>query len=301
MTSVSLAAATTGTLATQCIQPNSSISSWGALNCATTLAGNGSIVFYATSAATCSALPTTGPLTWQTSETNNANMTISTNTAFKLGFRSLLGSSTDQAQIDSCVSNWTEGTPSQPVWAAYDSIKDAIYWTTTINGAPYANRMLKYDLNLEQWYPFDLSAQAPKFINNSLYFGGASSGTWNMYGGVDSDAGYGINAYWKSKDFGSDTPFQEKSFKTLSILSRNQTTGSMTGTYTFSNSETGSYTISLATGSTINYARNNFNLPESSPHNFMNVKVGNANSTPFSVLGLGITWDVWGWTPTISP
>ena len=61
LTSVSLTAATTGTLATQCIQPNSSISSWGALNCAATLVGNGSIVYYATSAATCATLPTTDP------------------------------------------------------------------------------------------------------------------------------------------------------------------------------------------------------------------------------------------------
>lgn len=290
-----LLAATTGQFTTQCIQPNSTISAWGTLSCAQTLAGNGSHVFYTTSAATCNDLPTSDPSTWQTSIANNATVTISTNIAVKIGFRSLLGSATDQAQVDACVLAWNEGATVQPVWAAFDSVKNAVYWTSTINSASSTNRLLKYDRNLEQWYPFDIPAQAPRFINNSLYFGGASSGTWNAYGLVDSDAGSGINAYWKSKDVGSDRPFQEKSFQRLSILSRNNGTGSMTGTYTFSNAATGSYTISLSTGTGINYARSNFNLPLTSPHEFINIKVGNSNSTPFEVLGLGVTWQVQPW------
>lgn len=287
---IALNAATTGFFTTQCIQPNSSISAWGDLNCGTTLTGAGSLVFFATSAATCATLPTTDPGSWQTSVSNNATLSISTNAAVKVGWRSLLGSATDQAQVDVCVLNWNEGTPAQPAWAAYDSIKNAIYWTTTINGASSSNRLLKYDRNLEQWYPFDIPAQAPRSINNVIYFGGASSGTWNLYGGVDADLGASINAYWKSKDVGSDSPFREKDFRTLSILSANSGSGNLTGTYTFSNAETGNYTISLTTGTGINYARNNYNLPKTSPHDFINVQVGNNNTTPFQVLGIGLTW-----------
>jgi hypothetical protein len=131
-------------------------------------------------------------------------------------------------------------------------------------------------------------------INNQLYFGSASSGNWYVYGDVSSDAGANINAYWKSKDIGAD-PFREKSFKTLSIISRNQVTGSMTGTWTLSNSQTGAYTISLSTGSGITYARSNYNLPIASPQQFINVKVSNNSSTPFEVLGLGVTWITQPW------
>ncbi len=292
---VSIVAATTGQFTTQCIQPNSSISSWGTLSCAETRTGAGSLVYYTTSAATCGALPTTDPSTWQTSLSNNATVTIATNTAVKIGFRSLLGSATDQAQVDACVIAWNEGTPTQPAWAAYDSIKNAVYFTATVNGAASTNRLLKYDRNLEQWYPWDIPAQAPRFINNALYFGGASSGTWNLFGLVDSDVGAPVNAYWKSRDFGSDSPFKEKNFQTLSILSKNSVTGSMTGTWTLSNAKTGDYTISLSTGSGIAYARNNYNLPLSSPQQFLNVRVGNNSATPFEVLGIGVTWAVQPW------
>lgn len=300
--SVSLVAATTGQYRTQCIQPNSSISAWGTLSCAQTITGSSSIVFYATSALTCAALPTTHPVNaagavqsgW-TAQTNNATVTVATNTAVYIGWRSLLGSATDQAQVDACVLAWNEGTPAQPSWATYDSIKNAIYWTATINNASATNRLLKYDLNLGQWYPFDIAAQAPRVINNALYFGGAAAGTWNKYGDVDADAGASINAYWKSKDIGSDKPFQEKSFKSLSILSRNQVTGNMTGTWTLSNSQTGSYTISLSTASGINYARSNYLLPYASAQQFLNVKISNNSATPFEVLGVGVTWSVLPW------
>lgn len=292
---VTLTAATTGQFTTQCIQPNASISAWGTLSCAETLAGNGSIVYYATSAATCANLPSTDPGSWQTSITNNATVSIDTNTAVKIGWRSLLTSATDQAQIDACTLAWTEGTPVQPSWAVYDSIKNAIYWTATIDGASYANRLLKFDLNLGYWYPFDIQAQAPKMINNSMYFGGATAGTWNRYGLVDSDDGAGIDAYWKSKDMGADSPFVEKDFLRMSVLSRNNQSGSMTATWTNSIGATGDYTISLSTGAGSNYARSNFNLPRKSPQQFMNIRLGNTNSTPFEILGLGLSWAEQPW------
>lgn len=303
ISTAALVVATTGQFVTQCIQPNASISAWGTLSCATTLTGNASLVFYATSAVSCASLPVSTPPVngfganqagWIT-QTNNATITASTNTALFIGFRSLLTSATEQAQVDSCITAWTEGTPAQAAWGVYDSIKNAIYWTTTINGASYSNRLLKYDRNLGEWYPFDIRAQAPKVINNTLYFGGASSGTWNSFGTADSDAGNPITAYWTGKDVGSDRPFQGKSFKTISILAKNNGAGNLTGTWTLSNAQTGSYTASLSTGAGIIYARSNYNLPFSSPQQFMRLKVGNTTSTPFEVLGIGINWQVQPW------
>lgn len=292
---LSLNAATTGMFTTQCIQPGVSISTWGALNCSIQSSGNSSIVFYTTSAATCALLPTIDPIGWQSSISNNNSLSISTNTALKIGFRSLLTSATEQLQLDACNVSWTEGTPAQPSWAVFDSVKNAIYWTASVNNSTTANRLLKYDRNLEEWFPFDVPAQAPRVINNNLYFGGASSGTWNLYGGVDSDNGFPIYGYWKSKDIGSDSPFNEKNFSRMSILSRNNGTGSMTATYTLSNSQTGNYSVSLSTGNGINYVRSNYLLPKTSPQNFINLRVGNNSSTPFEVLGIGTDWDIQPW------
>lgn len=298
ITSVALNAATTGQFRTQCIQPNSAINAWGALSCAETKTGAGSLVYYATSAASCATLPAGDPATWVGgAQTNNATLTIDTNTAVYVGWRSLLGSATEQAQVDACTLAWNEGTPVQPAWAVYDSVKNAIYWTATVNNAQYTNRLLKYDRNLEQWYPFDVPAQAPRMINNTLYFGGASSGTWNSYGGVDADNGAVINAYRDSKDIGSEQPFNEKDFKTLSLLMKNAGTGNLTATYTFSNGETGAYTVSLSTGSGITYARYNENLPSTSPQNFLKIRVGNNSAVPFEVLGLGVKWHTREWQP----
>lgn len=295
LNSAQMTASTTGQFQTQCIQPNSSISSWGMLSCSQAIAGNASVVYYATSAATCAGLPTGGPLTWGNTATNNATLAISTNAAVKYGWRSLLGSATDQAEIDSCSLAWNESTPVQPSWAVYDSIKNVIYWTTTINNASSSNRLLKYDRNLKSWYPFDIAAQAPRMIANSLYFGSATAGTWNKYGDVDSDAGSSINAYWKTKDIGSSEPFLEKSFETFSLLAANQSQGVLYSTATFSNSDYRNFSTSLSTGTGINYIRSNNSIPEMSGQNFMNLKMGNNSSSFFQILGYGVTWSSLPW------
>jgi hypothetical protein len=301
----SLAFATTGFFRTQCIQPNSTISSWGILSCAQTLAGNGSLVYYATSALTCATLPIVDPYndsTKWTSVSNNATLTIATNTAVYIGFRSLLTSATDQAQVDACSLYWNEGTPAQPAWGVYDSIKNAVYWTSTINNNTYANRLLKYDRNLEAWYPFSITASAPLIVGNSLYFGSSSSGTWNLYGGNDSDNGAAFGAYWKSLDIGGASPFIEKDFARLSVLSKNQGSGNLSITTLLSNGKTNTYSVSLSTTSGLAYARSNYNLPLSSPQSFMSVRFANSNANePFEVLGFQLDFTGKPWRVSQGP
>lgn len=292
--SASLPNATTGQFVTQCIQPGTNITSWGTLSCSQTTAGNGSLVFYTTSAATCAGLPSTPPLTgagvlqdgW-TAQTNNATITISTNAALYVGARSLLGSATDQAQIDACTVYWTEGQNAQPVWGVYDSIKNSIYWTATTSASATSNRVSKYDMNLGYFYPFDLEATALLYHNNSVYFGSSDGGYWNRYGqsGIDSDNGTDINAYWKSKDFGSEEPFLEKDFQRISLVARNQGVGTLTVTPLTSGGTGTAYNVSLSTTSTTPYVRSNYNLPALSPQNFMSIRLGNNSGKTFEVLG----------------
>lgn len=296
---VTLQAATTGMYRTSCIQPNSQISSWGILSCTETNLGAGSLVYYATSAVSCATLPSSAPNAWQTTLTNNATITIATNTAVYLGFRSLLGSATDQARVDACTLYWNEGEQAQSVWGVYDSLKNSIYWTATTTSSTQGDRLIKLDLNLNEFYPFDIRATALTNVNNSIYFGSATGGYWNKYapGGVYTDNGTSINARWKSKDFGGANPFNETVFNRLSIIARNQITGSMIATANWSSGQSSSHTVSLSTSSSLPYIRDNYNLPLTSPHNFMNVLLGNNSSTPFEVLGVKIDYTQKDWRP----
>ncbi len=305
ISAVSLTAATTGQFVTQCIQPGGGISAWGLLSCAQTIAGNGSEVFYATSAASCAALPTTTPINsasalqsgW-TTQTNNSTLSISTNAAVYIGWRSLLTSATDQAQIDACTLYWNNGIAAPPVWATFDSVKNAIYWTTAINNNSTNNRVLKYDLNLNQWYPFDIAANAIRNINNSTYFGDSTGGYWNLYGGINSDNGSPITSYWKSKDFGnSGNPFLDNNYTKLSLVTKNQVTGSMTVTLTPSNNQSSSYNVSLSTTSGVVYVHSNQNLPFISPLQFMNVQFGNTSATPWEIDGAMLEMTSFPWKP----
>lgn len=297
ISSVGLSAATTGTLVSQCIQPPSTISAWGLISCDQSVGGNGAIVYYTTSAATCGAIPVAGAGVW-TSQTNNANISVATNTAFAFRIDSSLTSSTDTAQVNSCSIYWSNGVVAPPVWGAYDSVKNAIYWTSSINNNTSNNRVLKYDLNLGQWYPFSLNANAIANIQTTTYFGDSTGGYWNQYGNSNSDNGSAINAYWKSKDFGNQSsPFLDNNYNRISLVAKNQITGNMTVTYGLSNNTSGSYTVSLSTTSGITYVHANQSLPLMSPYQFMNIKVGNNSSTPFEVDGLMLEYTSFPWKP----
>lgn len=298
LNSVDLIASTTGQFRTQCIQPGSDISSWGILSCAESNIGNGSNTFYSTSAATCATLPATDPSNW-TATTNNATLTITTAAAMYVGWKSLLGSATDQAQVDACTVYWNVGSVAQPVFGTYDTINNAIYWTTGVNNSATSNRVLKYDLNLGEWFPWGLSFGPLLMYQNSLYAGDSTAGKIHKYGGsgVDSDAGSSINAYWKSRDFPGVDPFRETSWQRIHLLAKNQITGNLTLDFATSLNQTGSYTVSLATSSAIGYSRTTYAIPLKSPSNFLNVKFGNNSSTPFEILGFKLDYFTNPWSP----
>ena len=112
-----------------------------------------------------------------------------------------------------------------------------------------------------------------------------------------SDNGSNINAYWKSKDFGGADPFHETSWDRISLVAKNQASGSMTLTHTLSSGQSGSHTVSLSTTASLGYIRDNYNIPITSPHNFLNVRVGNNSAAPFEILGLRIDFKTFGWRP----
>ncbi len=290
---VALAAATTGVFASQCIDLPSTISGFGLLTCDTTLAGAGGLVFYSTTAATCGSLPNafqTGAGQWN-SVANGAVPTSSTNTAFAFRFDSLLGSATDQAQVNSCTINFGLGAVPPPAWGVFNPIKNEILWSGTVNNSTSTNRWFKFDLNSMSWWPYDIQAQAPLFYKNSIYFGGGNGGYWNQYAppGINSDAGSAINSYWISKDWSLGAPFQEKTINSLSLVAKNPGSGSLTVTGDLDGGPTNSFTVNIGTTATTSYIRRNYAQPIASPFTFLNVEFSNnAANNPWSVLGYQI-------------
>lgn len=292
---VSMQLATTGQYVTQCIQPSVNISSWGIISCAENIVGNGSLVYYATSAATCATLPASPPNAWQFSVTNNQTVSISTNVALYIGIRSLLGAATDQSQVDACTIYWSEGSVAKPNWGVYDPINNWIYWTATTGTATSQNRLLKYDLNMQTFWPFGLNVSALLFRSGAVEFGSANGGYWNKYGSVDADNGSNIQAYWRSKDFSPGDVFQEKSFDRLSVVAKNQQNGSISVTGSWGRGTSTSYTVSTSTSSSIPYIRSNYGLPLSSPHTFFGVQIDNNSAFPFEILGIRLDFSLKEW------
>lgn len=305
ITGVSLAGATTGVFVTQCIQPPSTISGYGLLTCDTTLGGNGSLTFFSTSAATCGALPTSSMTSsgfWTTSS-NNAVLTIATNTAVAIRIDPTITSSTDTAQANACTVNWKLGTTPPPVWGVYNNVNNAIYWSGDVNSSTNTNRWFKYDLNTTSFWPFDVPAQAPLFYKNSLYFGSGLNGNWYQYApsGINSDDGNAITSSWASKDFPLADPFQEKILRNLSLVATNQGSGSISVTGSADGGNSTLFSVSIGTSASTGYIRSNYELPVEtvgSPYSFFGVRFANSTANnPWSILGFRLDFDLQPWRP----
>lgn len=301
--SVEMPNTSTGTYRTQCIEPGTGITAWGALTCAESNTGSGSIVYYATSAFSCAALPATAPTQW-TSQTNNATISIATNAAVYIGWRDVLGSTTDTVKVQACTVNWEAGTIAQPTTSIYDPIKNAIYWSVQTSTATSNDKVLKQDLNRAEFefYPFSLNVGPMLYYDNLVHFGSSNGGFWNRFGAdnVNSDNGSAYTATWKTKDFSFGRPFEEKIFQKLSVLAKNEQTGSLSITWATERSGGDSFSVSLSTASQYPYIRLNHNMKLQSPANTMSLTFQNASANqPVHILGYGVWYYQNDWRPLV--
>ena len=241
---VTLVSASTGTIESQCIQPGTSIDLWGKFTAVQTTTGGGAGTFWSRSATDCTSISTH---TW-TSQTNNAVVSVSTNSAYDFKWLATITASTDTAELESVTTNWsTDDTPAYSYGVYFD---DAIYWCLDYESGTLNNRMLKYDLILNEWFPFNIACNAPLVIDNVLFFGDTNEGKIYRYGGVNADNNVNIASHWQSKDFVMGDPFVTKNINKISFFGKGQTSeaGSLTWyLYTNRNYTRGSIDLDLST------------------------------------------------------
>ena len=291
---VPLIAATTGIYITPCIEPGAGISAWGVLEAAGSVVGNGAFTFYDSTGTSCA----TTEGSW-TKVSTGTTITNATAAAYKVRVDFALGSGTDTARIDSIRVNWTEGSVAPPSYGVYWD--DALYWQVAVTSGSKNNRMLKYDLIHQAWFPFDVAGNAGHSFGNIFYFGATSNGRVYKYSNINpnqapnTDNGAAINAYWKSKDYGGADPFRENVYQAMSLVAKKQPTGTATVTWGVNGGGTasGSYEVSLSTGD--NVVRHNENLPVGTVGSYFNFRFGNNSTTPFELLGIKLDFSPEPW------
>jgi hypothetical protein len=112
----------------------------------------------------------------------------------------------------------------------------------------------------------------------------------------DTDNGSAITSYWKSKDFLSSAPYQEKIYSNVSILAKTQTGSNidMTHTVNTSTSITNNFSLTDAEGNSIK--RINYYLPSGTFGTFFNLQFGNDDTNaPWEVYGFQYTYEPKPW------
>lgn len=258
--------------------------------------GNGGTVSYFLRSSTNPISILSSTPTW-VSITNGAIPATSTGTYFQTRADFRITNATQSPQIDYITQNWFEGNSVDKSYATY--FNDKILWSVTSGaGASTNNSLLIYDLINQGWIIWDIPSNGFLIRQNKLYFGSSSSGVINKYGDTDSDNGSAINSYWKSKDFFGDSPFTDKEYPYLSIISGSVAASSMTVTYTINGSRSSSLIIPIYAPNN-SFSKRNKNLPAGLVGNTFNIKFGNnAANQPFEVFGIEYGIRPKPWTTT---
>lgn len=230
-----------------------------------------------------------------TSISPGAVPTISTGTYFQFRDDFLVTTGSHTQRLDSFIQNWFEGAATDKSYATY--FKDAIWWSIASGaGATANNKILYYDMINDGMTLYDLPSNGFYVRNELLNFGSVSSGNIFRYGNIDNDNGAAINAYWKSKDFVMQAPFQDKEAATISFVAKAVSNSSMTVTYTLNGSTSTSYTVPFQSADT--FIKSNKNLPGGKTGQTLNIQFGNnAADQPFEIFGTQVGYRTKTWKP----
>jgi hypothetical protein len=171
-----------------------------------------------------------------------------------------------------------------------------ILWSVAEGTATVPTTTYIYDPRFDSWlkYSFPMSFAARK--NDTLYFGGVSTGVVYSWPSGSSDNGNAITALWQSKDFIDPDPFVEKDTLGLSILTKAESGSNLDINYTVNTTSTTSYNISLTDAAGLSYVRNNRYLTAGQFGTFFNFQFGNNDAdAPFEVYLVRFDYKPLGW------
>ena len=126
---------------------------------------------------------------------------------------------------------------------------------------------------------------------NVLYFGDPSSGNVFNFGTTTSDNGSAINAYWKSKQFAGQDPFNQVALNQIDLFAKKETGTTLTATYTTDALTSTTYSVSLSTGGSVAQSRKL--LPAGKLGYTFNYLIGDTSSSS--------SWEILGWRILFTP
>lgn len=218
------------------------VTSWDTFSADQSL-NDGTLTYYTRAAlapyTTLSATPT-----W-VAQTNGGTVASSTGTYFQTRVDFGITAATQTPTLNDFTFNWYEGAASDQSYGTY--FDNAIWFTVPYgSGQSTNNYIFKYDLINEGWTLYNFGTGGFASQNNKLYFGQVAGDNTFRYGGLTSDNGAAITAFWKSKDYPGSDPFLQNAYDQIDTLWTQNTGQSATVTYTLDTSSATAYTVNLS-------------------------------------------------------
>jgi hypothetical protein len=159
-----------------------------------------------------------------------------------------------------------------------------LYWSVAENNSSSNNATYIYDQRFGAWLKYDVPLNAGVKVQESIYFGGPSTGVVYAFPSGTSDAGTAITAYWKSKDFIGNDPFVEKNWLNYSVIGKTYTGSNLDIAYSANTLTATTNNFSLSDSNNISLKRVNGNFPAGTMGTFFNMQFGNDDAdAPFEI------------------
>lgn len=255
------------------------LTSWGSANMTDTILSGGGTINYFVRSSTSPFYVTNSSPPW-VSQANGGTVASSTGTYMQLIASFTVVAATDTPTLNDWTLNWYEGVAADKMYATYFDY--AVLFAVSLGTTTSANnRILRYDLLNSQapWTVYDIPANGFLTYSTNLYIGDSTAGKAYRFGGVDSDNGVAINAYWKSKDFFGSSPFSDDDMRSMSWYCKSSSGTTLSVAYTVNESSTTSYSINLYDPLS-NIIRHNRKMTLGTLANVLNVQIGDTSANP---------------------
>lgn len=236
-------------------------------------------------------------------QTAGATVACSTGTYFQMRDDFAITAATQTPTLNDFTFNWYEGNASDKAYGIYYSKDNCIWWAVASGtGVATNNYILRNDLLNAGWTLYDIAVNGMLIRDGDLYFGSASGGYIYKYGDSYLDNGSYFTSYWKSKDFVVGGPFNEKEFRTISIVLKNIAYGTIFVDYEIDGAELSYYDVPTYPDLSVtvsDYVYNNRMLPAGTVGMSLNLQINDYGlyhgDEPWEVFGMQFTYSPKPW------